>query len=99
MGSYQEHIQPDPTSCPKTKDVEGRRGGVYGGYIQFKFKTGAQTMLYLSLITTLIMMITNDEMFNNAIYYTVNSRYLDFDYLEQPLISKRKSGPCFNTEI
>ena len=29
----------------------------------------------------------------------VNSRYLDFGYLEKPLISKRKSGPCFNTEI
>ena len=28
-----------------------------------------------------------------------NSRYLDFGYLELPLISKRKSGPCFNTEI
>ena len=31
--------------------------------------------------------------------YTVNSRYLDFGYLESPLISKRKFGPCFNTEI
>ena len=30
---------------------------------------------------------------------TVNSCYLDFGYLEQPLISKKKSGPCFNTEI
>ena len=30
---------------------------------------------------------------------TVNSRYLDFGYLEKPRISKRKSGPCFNTEI
>ena len=27
---------------------------------------------------------------------TVDSRYLDFGYLEQPLISKRKSGPCLN---
>ena len=27
---------------------------------------------------------------------TVNSRYLDFGYLEQPLISKRNSGPCLN---
>ena len=26
-------------------------------------------------------------------------RYLDFGYLEQPLISKRKSDPCFNIEI
>ena len=31
--------------------------------------------------------------------YTVDPRYIDFDYLEKPLISKRKSGPCFNTEI
>ena len=30
---------------------------------------------------------------------TVNSRYLDFGYLEQLLISKKKSGPCYNTEI
>ena len=28
--------------------------------------------------------------------YTVDSRYLDLGYLEQPLISKRKSGPCLN---
>ena len=34
-----------------------------------------------------------------ALSYTVDPRYLDFDYLELPLISKRKSGPCFNTEI
>ena len=31
--------------------------------------------------------------------YTVDSRYLDFGYLEQPLISKRKSDPCINIEI
>ena len=30
---------------------------------------------------------------------TVDSRYVDFGYLEQPLISKKKSGPCFNIEI
>ena len=30
---------------------------------------------------------------------TVNSRYLDFPYLELPLNSKWKTGPCFNTEI
>ena len=27
---------------------------------------------------------------------TVDSRYLDLSYLESPLISKWKSGPCFN---
>ena len=27
---------------------------------------------------------------------TVDFRYLDFGYLEQPHISKRKSGPCLN---
>ena len=31
--------------------------------------------------------------------YTLDSRYLDFGYLEQPLISKKKSGPCLNIEI
>ena len=30
---------------------------------------------------------------------TVDSRYLDFDYLEQPPISKRKSGQCLDREI
>ena len=37
----------------------------------------------------------------NFTYYgtTVDSRYLDFGYLEQPLISKKKSGPCLNIEI
>ena len=30
---------------------------------------------------------------------TVDPRYLDFSYLEKPLISRWKSGPCFNTEI
>ena len=35
------------------------------------------------------------EIFPNTVY----SRYLDFGYLEQPLISKKKSGPCLNIEI
>ena len=30
---------------------------------------------------------------------TVDSRYLDFGYLEYSLISKRKSDHCFNIEI
>ena len=30
---------------------------------------------------------------------SVDSRYLDFGYLEQPLISKKKSGPCLKIEI
>ena len=30
---------------------------------------------------------------------TVDSRYLDPAYLEQPLIPKWKSGPCSNIEI
>ena len=28
--------------------------------------------------------------------YTVDSRYLNFGYLEKPLISKWKNGPCLN---
>ena len=37
------------------------------------------------------------EMPNLAVHtHTVDSRYLDFGYLEEPLISKRKSGPCLN---
>ena len=39
------------------------------------------------------------QIINKIFTYTVNSRYLDFGYLEKTLISKRKSGPCFNTEI
>ena len=31
--------------------------------------------------------------------YTVDPGYLDFGYLEQPLISKRKSDLCLNIEI
>ena len=34
--------------------------------------------------------------FRLILWCTVDSRYLDFGYLEQPLISKRKSGPCLN---
>ena len=30
---------------------------------------------------------------------TVDSRYLELAYLEYPLISKWKSGPCYSTEI
>ena len=37
-----------------------------------------------------MMSYYSDRMF----HYTVDSRYLDFGYLEQPLISKKKSGPC-----
>ena len=29
---------------------------------------------------------------------TIDSRYLELAYLEKPLISKWKSGPCFNTD-
>ena len=32
-------------------------------------------------------------------YDIADSRYFDFAYLEQPLLSKWKSGPCFNMEI
>ena len=32
------------------------------------------------------------------LYYTVDSLYLDFGYLELPLISRRKSDPCFNID-
>ena len=34
-----------------------------------------------------------------VVTYTVDSRYLDLGYLEQPLISKRKSDPCFRIEF
>ena len=34
-----------------------------------------------------------------VLHNTVDSRYLEYDYLELPLISKRKSGPCLNIEI
>ena len=34
-----------------------------------------------------------------AILSTVDSRYLDLAYLEYPLISKWKSGPCLNMKI
>ena len=31
--------------------------------------------------------------------YTVESRYLELAYFELPLISKWKSGPCFNMKL
>ena len=49
---------------------------------------------YMAL-TSLIGMILQKRTYSN----TVDSRYLELTYLEQPLISKWKSGPCFNTEI
>ena len=33
------------------------------------------------------------------IYYTVEPRYLELAYFELPLISKWKSGPCFNMKL
>ena len=45
----------------------------------------------------------SDSVFKNQVAaivsITVDSRYIDFGYLEQPLISKRKSDPCFYIEI
>ena len=35
----------------------------------------------------------------NLATYTVDCRYLELAYLELPLVSKWKSGPCFTTEI
>ena len=40
-------------------------------------------------------MVFNDE----ANKYTVEPRYLELAYFELPLISKWKSGPCFNTNV
>ena len=31
--------------------------------------------------------------------YTVEPRYLELAYFELPLISKWKSGPCFNMKL
>ena len=31
--------------------------------------------------------------------YTVEPRYLELTYFELPLISKWKSGPCFNMKL
>ena len=39
------------------------------------------------------------KQWDSVTYSTVDSRYLDFGYLENPLISNRKSDPCFNIEI
>ena len=33
------------------------------------------------------------------IVYTVEPRYLELAYFELPLISKWKSGPCFDTKL
>ena len=68
-------------------------------------------MLPMYLITGMDILSKVNEIIWNFMYfvffikiykeelYTVRSRYLDFGYLESPLISKRKFGPCFNSEI
>ena len=35
----------------------------------------------------------------NLSLYTVEPRYLELAYFELPLISKRKSGPCFDMKL
>ena len=37
--------------------------------------------------------------FESILENTVDSRYLEFDYLEELLIARRTSGPCLNIEI
>ena len=53
-------------------------------------------------VEDLTRVVISYEIYETSIWrvsYTVDSRYLDFGYLEQPLISKKKSGPCLNIEI
>ena len=35
----------------------------------------------------------------DLLWYTVEPRYLELAYFELPLISKWKSGPCFNMKL
>ena len=44
-------------------------------------------------------MINLDGCYKEKFMVTWPRAYLDFGYLELPLISKRKSDPCFNIEI
>ena len=37
--------------------------------------------------------------FRHHSYTTVEPRYLELTYFELPLISKWKSGPCFNMKL
>ena len=39
------------------------------------------------------------SMFSDVVAYTVEPRYLELAYFELPLISKCKSGPCFNIQL
>ena len=46
----------------------------------------------------------NDTLLNrvgegNSVKITLEPRYLELAYFELPLISKRKSGPCFNMKL
>ena len=56
-----------------------------------------QQVSYFSQLHTLWLTTAERVYYHEC--YTVDSRYLDFGYLEQPLISKKNSGPCYNTEI
>ena len=46
-------------------------------------------------LLTLLTQHTKSYVFAN----TVDSRYLELAYFELPLISKWKSGPCFNKKL
>ena len=39
------------------------------------------------------------NVYPNLLASTVEPRYLELAYFELPLISKRKSGPCFNMKL
>ena len=43
--------------------------------------------------------LTTGSVEHICIYYTVEPRYLELAYFELPLISKWKSGPCFNMKL
>ena len=53
-------------------------------------------IITLSLLVEVVLVLAVKVV---VVTYTVDSRYLDLGYLEQPLISKRKSDPCFSIEI
>ena len=57
---------------------------------------GGETTAYIPCQMPMLNIEPTKAVAVTSLRHTVDSRYLDFGYLEQLLISKRKSGPCLN---
>ena len=63
---------------------------------QLQFYVRESLVSYVSFIYCCLFLISSTF---GAVGSTVEPRYLELAYFELPLISKWKSGPCFNMKI